>query len=71
MIEMIHVESSNLKAVGYDETHQILYIEFKKSGTYQYLGVDRNIYDGLLCADSKGKFFNQMIKKAGYHYSKV
>ncbi len=55
---MTNVVSSNLQAVGYNETNQILYIEFKKSGTYQYIGVDRNIYEGLLNADSKGRFFD-------------
>ena len=57
MVGMIPVESSNLKAVGYDETHHILYIEFKKSGTYQYINVDRSIYEGLLHAASKGFFW--------------
>lgn len=70
-MEMTYVESSNLKSVGYDDTQQILYIEFKKSGTYQYFGVDKSVYEGLLFADSKGKYFDQMIKKAGYSYSKV
>ena len=43
MVEMVYVESSNLQAIGYDEIQQILYIEFKKSGTYQYFGVDKSI----------------------------
>lgn len=71
MMEMIYVESSNLRAVGYDETQQILYVEFKHGGTYRYLGVDKSIYDGLLRADSKGTYLDQMVKKAGYGYEKI
>ena len=71
MVEMVYIESSNLQAIGYDEIQQILYIEFKKSGTYQYFGVDKSIYDGFFNADSKGKYFDQTIKKAGYSYAKI
>lgn len=71
MVEMVYVESSNLQAIGYDEIQQILYIEFKKSGTYQYFGVDKSIYDGFFNADSKGKYFDQTIKKARYSYAKI
>ena len=71
MIEMINVQSSNLEAVGYDDKHNILVVEFKHGGTYQYISVDKSIYENLLLADSKGKFFDQYVKKAGYQYSKV
>jgi len=70
-MEMINVQSSNLKSVGYDDNQSSLYVEFKHGGKYKYFNVDRNIYDNLLVADSKGKFFDQNIKKAGYKYSKV
>jgi len=70
-MEMIKVQSSNVESIGYDNTQNILYIEFKHGGKYKYLNVDRYIYDNLLVADSKGKFFDQNIKKAGYKYSKV
>ena len=71
MVEMVYVESSNLQAIGYDEIQQILYIEFKKSGTYQYFGVDKSIYDGYFSAVSIGKYFGQMVKKARYRLTKV
>lgn len=68
---MIYVESRNLLAVGFDESQNRLVIEFKKSGTYQYFGVDKSVFEGLIYAESKGKYFDQYIKKAGYQYSKV
>ncbi len=68
---MIHVETNNLQAIGYDESQGILYIEFKHSDIYQYYGVDKSIHDGLSYADSKDKYFDKMIKKAGYTYARV
>ncbi len=68
---MVYVESSNLQAVGFDENQNSLFVEFKKSGTYQYFGVDKSIYEGILIADSKGKYFIEHVKNAGYSYSKV
>lgn len=70
-MEMLNVQSTNLKSVGYDDNQKFLYIEFKHGGKYKYLNVKKSIYDKLLVADSKGKFFDQNIKKAGYKYSKV
>lgn len=71
MFEMIPVESSNLQAVGYDDNQHILQVEFKNSTVYQYFNVERYIFDGLLSAESKGKYFDQNIKKAGYSYSEI
>ena len=71
MIDMINVESSNLQAVGYDDNHNILVVEFKYGATYKYLSVDKSIFEALLMADSKGKYFDQYVKEAGYQYSKL
>ena len=70
-MEMNNVQSSNLKSIGYDENQNELYVEFKHGGKYKYLNVNKRVYDKLLVADSKGKFFDQNIKKAGYKFSKV
>ena len=68
---MVSVESSNLAAVGYDGDVQILEVRFVKGGAYQYFGVPAYIYDGLLSASSKGSYFYQNIKRAGYPYQRV
>ena len=65
------VESSNLASVGYDPNSATLEVEFRKSGVYQYFGVPPEEYEGLMNAGSKGTYFDQRIKKAGYSYSKV
>ncbi len=70
-MEMQSVSSSNLAAVGYDYDSATLRIEFHKSGLYEYYGVSADVYEGLLGASSKGTYFDQFIKKAGYSYAKV
>ncbi len=65
------VSSSNLASVGYDLENATLEIEFHSSGIYQYHGVSVDVYEGLMSAGSKGSYFDQNIKKAGYSYSKV
>lgn len=70
-MKRIPVESSSLSSVGYDSENAILEIEFKSGGIYQYSGVPQDVYDGLMNAESKGKYFHQYIKNSGYPYSKV
>jgi hypothetical protein len=70
-MERVPVESSHLATVGYEIETSTLEIEFKKSGIYQYFGVPQEIYEGLMAAGSKGQYFDQQIKKAGYPYTKI
>ena len=70
-MKRIPVESSSLSSVGYDSENAILEIEFKSGGIYQYSGVPQDVYDSLMNAESKGKYFHQHIKNSGYPYSKV
>lgn len=64
------VNSSNLKAVGYDPSSQLLEIEFNHGGIYQYSGVPQYIFDGLLGAGSHGQYFHAHIKDV-YPYQRV
>jgi len=56
------VESSNLASIGYDEENEILEVEFKHGGIYQYNGVPKDEYDSLMSADSHGKYFSANIR---------
>src|SRR5688572_20159675 len=47
-IKRTHVDSSNLKSVGYDTTRQILEIEFKNGAVYHYYAVPQRIYVELM-----------------------
>lgn len=60
-VEMTEVESSNIQAVGFDPKHGA-FIEFKTGDYYRYPNVDYAVFQNLLAAESKGKFFNQFIK---------
>jgi hypothetical protein len=64
------VESASLKSIGYDEGNDVLEVEFQNDGVYQYLGVPRTVYEGLLAAPSKGRYFSEFIRER-YPYEKV
>lgn len=70
-MDMIPVSSSNLLSIGYDNETATLRIEFKNGSQYEYYGVPEDVFNGLLSAGSKGTYFDQNIKKAGYSYSKA
>lgn len=60
---MPYVASSNLDFVEYDARKQELKITFQSSArVYHYLNVPLSVYNGLLRAKSKGKFFHHVIK---------
>lgn len=61
-MEKKDVESSNIKAVGYDQEAKVLEIEFKGGGLYQYDAVEREEFEALVGADSIGAFFHREIK---------
>lgn len=67
-MNMMHVDSSNLSAVGYDGT--TLRIQFHSGRTYDYSGVPESVYNGLMSASSKGKYHAAHIKNA-YPYRPV
>ena len=57
------VNSSMIKAVGYDAMEEILEIEFSTNGSiYQYKGVPQVVYDELMEVASAGVYFRQNIK---------
>ena len=67
MMIMIPVDSSNLAAVGYDAASAVLRIAFHSGGVYQYAGVPETVYQGLMNASSKGRYFHAHIRNA-YRY---
>ena len=61
------VESSNIFAVGWSD--DILLVKFNRGDIYRYDGVPLSTYQGLIGADSVGKFFHANIR--AYPYVKV
>jgi hypothetical protein len=71
MPEMIPVDSSNLKAIGYDEDTQEVFVEFLNNSTYKYLDVPQEIFEEFKAADSAGRFLHRRIKLGGFDYERV
>jgi len=66
----IDVSSTNLSRVRYDESSLTLEIEFQGGRVYQYFDLPKHIFEELVRADSKGKFFHEQIK-GHYRYARV
>lgn len=62
-MERTSVSSRNISAIGYDPDSQILEVEFLNGSVYEYSSVPCSEYDGLMNADSKGKYFSANIRK--------
>jgi hypothetical protein len=60
----VPVSSILLRSVGYDAESEVLELEFQSGRIYSYSGVSAGTYEGLLSADSKGRYFNERIKGA-------
>ena len=63
MTIMQNCENSHIKRAGYDEDTSTLILEFG-SGTYCYSDVPQHIFDALMGAESKGKYFHGNIRNA-------
>ena len=64
------VTSSNLKRVSYNPRSHEMLIQFQSGAVYQYWDVPGNISQGLVQAESPGKFFNQNVRNR-YSYKRV
>lgn len=62
MMQRQRVTSSNVAAVAYDPSDQILEVEFHSGAIYQYDGVSQNEFDALMRAASIGSHLSARIK---------
>lgn len=63
-MERTPVSSSNISSIGYDADSQTLEVEFTNGSVYQYLGVPVHEHEGIMNADSKGKYLHANIKNS-------
>ncbi len=70
-MEYFLVSSSNVSAVGYDDTTNTLGVRFLNGTEYHYYGVPKEIFDGLRSASSLGGYLDQFVKKSDYSYSEI
>ena len=58
----VDLQSTSLHAVTYQGQDAFLELEFRSGAIYRYLGVPEQVYQELLNAESKGRYFNQHIR---------
>ena len=61
-IKRVPVESSAIATVGYSKSIRALEIEFRNGAIYRYLDVPANVYEALLRARSKARFYDENIR---------
>jgi hypothetical protein len=57
------IDSSWMKGVNYFEPKKWLTIQLKDGGEYTFANVPQSVYDDFMDSDSKGAFFNKIIRK--------
>jgi hypothetical protein len=69
MLTWHEVESTSIRAIGYDPERYEAWVEFlSRPGPYVYLGVPPEVYTELEEADSAGGYVNSVIKLYPYEY---
>lgn len=67
IMKRVPVNSSNIKAIGYDRESLMLEIEFHTSRVYRYSNVPPHVYAALMQAESHGKYFQDHINNLYTH----
>ena len=61
-IKRVPVESTALATVGYSKRLRVLEIEFRNGAIYRYLDIEPDLFDALMNAHSKARFYDQNIR---------
>lgn len=61
-MQMNSVQSTAIRAVGYDEQSRRMTIVFVDGGAYDFCGVPMDVYEGLMNSRSKGSYYNWYIR---------
>jgi len=69
-MDLQYVKSRMLLAAGYDEKSHTLQVVFRTGDGYCYKNVPSFEYDGLMSAESKGKYMHKHII-GRYDYERV
>jgi len=65
-----NVESSNIRAIDYEDITNTLTIYFHSGYVYKFFGVPQNVVDALVKAPSIGQYFHKYIKDS-YPYDRT
>lgn len=63
-------KSSRILKMSYIKSKKLLTINFNSGATYEYYDVPMEVIDGIIQADSLGKYFDKNIKGI-YNYRRV
>lgn len=70
-MKRVPVESSAIASIGYDPEEETLEVEFSGGTVYRYLRVPAAVAAALYDADSRGRYFGEFVRTAGYEYYQV
>jgi len=70
-MKRVPVESSAIASIGYDVEDGTLEVEFSSGTVYRYLRVPADVAAALCGADSRGKYFGEFVRGAGYEFYRV
>lgn len=65
------VQSSNLKAIGYDPATKVLEVEFHSGAVFHYNNVPSDHHQKLVGSRSPGAYFHTHIKSGPFGSKKV
>jgi hypothetical protein len=54
--------STDLKSVGYDAVAHVLEVELQTGPIFRYFDVPLSVYETLMSAPSKGRYFNDNVQ---------
>jgi hypothetical protein len=66
----MHVDSSAIRAIDYQDEHGKLFVQFSSGDEYVYVGVPPRVRDAFERAASKGRFFQRLIRDR-YPYNRI
>ena len=61
-IERRAVNSTSIAGIGYHARLQVLEIAFRSGAVYRYVAVPPALFEALMKAESKGRYFTQHIR---------
>jgi lysyl-tRNA synthetase class 2 len=62
MITSTNFNSTTLAGVSYDSSHRELHLDFRDGSRYLYSAVSPDLFQRLIAAPSKGRFFNEQVR---------
>lgn len=64
-------DSENIETVAYSFDDKTMLIRFKTGAEYHYYSVNREIFFGIVCAESVGKAVNVVVKSKMFSFERI